>query len=60
MDDPPVRLHTLAAKTMVFHTLTYFLLGALAAHFLNYAALMGRPESGMHSIPDLPGLLTRR
>lgn len=32
---------------MVSHTLTYFIMGALAAHFLNYAALMARPESAM-------------
>jgi hypothetical protein len=35
---------------MVSHTLTYFIMGALAAHFLNYAALMARPESGMREI----------
>jgi len=32
---------------MVSHTLTYFIMGALAAYFLNYAAAMARPESGM-------------
>lgn len=32
---------------MVCHTLTYFLMGALAAHYLNYAALMAKPESGL-------------
>jgi hypothetical protein len=32
---------------MVSHTLTYFIMGVLAAHFLNYAAEMARPESGM-------------
>jgi hypothetical protein len=47
MDNPQPRFPALAAKTMVCHTLTYFIMGALAAHFLNYAALMARPESGM-------------
>jgi hypothetical protein len=42
----------LAAKTMVCHTLTYFIMGALAAHFLNYAAEMARPESGMRQMSD--------
>jgi hypothetical protein len=52
VEHPPLRFTTLAAKTMVCHTLTYFLMGALAAHFLNYAALMARPESGMRPITD--------
>ncbi len=47
MDNSQPRFVALAAKTMVCHTLTYFIMGALAAHFLNYAALMARPESGM-------------
>jgi hypothetical protein len=52
MDHPPPRFPTLAAKTMVCHTLTYLLMGVLAAHFLNYAALMARPESGMRPLTD--------
>ena len=52
MENPPVRFPGLAARTMVCHTLTYFLMGALAAHFLNCAALMARPESGMRPITD--------
>jgi hypothetical protein len=47
MDNPQPRLPALVAKTAVSHTLTYFIMGALAAHFLNYAASMARPESGM-------------
>ena len=47
MDNSQPRFVAPAAKTMVCHTLTYFIMGALAAHFLNYAALMARPESGM-------------
>ncbi|MGD0696591.1 MAG: hypothetical protein ABSB82_17360 [Terriglobia bacterium] len=47
MDSTRPRFLALAAKTMVSHSLTYFIVGALAAHFLNYAALMARPDSGM-------------
>ena len=36
----------LMAKTIVSHTITYFIMGALAAHFLNYAALMSNSNSG--------------
>jgi len=50
MENPPIRFPALAAKTMVCHTLTYMLMGILAAHFLNYAAMMARPESGMRPI----------
>ncbi len=50
MDNPQPRFLPLAAKTMVSHTLTYFIMGVLAAHFLNYAALMARPDSGMRPI----------
>lgn len=60
MEDPPIRFPTLAAKTMVSHTLTYFLMGALAAHFFNYAALMARPDSGMRPMTSpwvIAGLL---
>ncbi|HEV2697240.1 MAG TPA: hypothetical protein VGU90_04550 [Terriglobales bacterium] len=51
MDSPP-RFFPLAARAAVSHTITYFIMGALAAHFLNYAALMSRPESGMRPITD--------
>jgi len=47
MDNPQPRFPALLAKTIVSHSLTYFIMGALAAHFLNYAAEMARPESGM-------------
>ena len=42
----------LAAKTIVCHTITYFIMGVLAAHFLDYAAVLARPDSGMRSITD--------
>jgi hypothetical protein len=47
MEQPPVRFSALAVKTMVSHTLTYMVMGALAFHFLHYAELMARPDSGM-------------
>ncbi len=50
MENPPVRFPALIAKTIISHTLTYFLMGVLAAHFLNYAALMAQPGSGMRPI----------
>lgn len=34
----------LAVKTIVVHTVTYFLMGALASTFLNYAERFARPE----------------
>ena len=37
----------LAAKTVVCHTVTYFITGALAYNFLNYAATINNPNSGM-------------
>jgi hypothetical protein len=48
-EHPQIRFPGLAARTIVCHSLTYLLMGALAAHFLNYAAQMARPESGMRS-----------
>lgn len=50
MDQSQPRFLPLAARTIVCHTLTYFLMGALAAHYLNYAAVMARPDSGMRPI----------
>lgn len=46
------RFPALAAKTMVCHTLTYFVVGALAAHFLDYAESMAHPDSGMRQMAD--------
>src|SRR5260370_21006025 len=37
---------------MVFHTITYVIMGVLAAYFLNYAALMARLDSGMRPMTD--------
>ncbi|HUI55212.1 MAG TPA: hypothetical protein VLY04_09580 [Bryobacteraceae bacterium] len=47
MNSSEVRFPALAVKTMVCHTITYFFMGALAAHFLHYADMMAKPESGM-------------
>ena len=52
MDGTQPRFLPLAAKTIVCHTLTYFVMGALAAHFLNYADAFARPDSGMRQISD--------
>jgi len=46
-DDSRPRFVGLAAKTIVVHSITYFIMGVLAAHFLNYAALLAAPGSGM-------------
>ena len=47
MENPPIRFPALAAKTAVCHTLTYFLMGILAAHFLHYAEVFNEPNSGL-------------
>jgi hypothetical protein len=47
MGDSQPRFLSLVGKTIVAHTITYMIMGVLAAHFLNYAALMARPDSGM-------------
>ncbi|HTY63080.1 MAG TPA: hypothetical protein VMG30_12595 [Acidobacteriota bacterium] len=52
MQNSQPRLLSLAAKTAVCHTITYFCMGALAYHFLNYAELIARPYSGMRPMTD--------
>ncbi len=47
METRQPRFLTLAAKTVVSHTLTYFVMGALAFHFLHYADFINNPNSGM-------------
>src|ERR1035437_1444567 len=47
MENAQPRFLTLAAKTVVSHTLTYFVMGALAFHFLHYADFINNPNSGM-------------
>jgi hypothetical protein len=46
------RFAVLAAKTVVCHTITYFLMGMLAFHFLHYADLLNNPNSGMRSTTE--------
>lgn len=53
MGQPAIRFPFLAAKTMVSHTVTYFLMGALAYHFFHYAAMMNRPGSGLHATTSI-------
>lgn len=52
LDNPQPRFLTLAVKTVVSHTLTYFMMGALAFHFLHYADLINNPASGMRPMTD--------
>ena len=47
------RFVPLAAKTVVCHTLTYFIMGALAFHFLDYAELFNKPGSGLRFASSL-------
>ena len=46
-DDAGPGFAGLAVKTIVVHSITYFAVGALAAHFLDYAASFASPDSGM-------------
>lgn len=52
MDQTQPRFLPLAARTIVCHTITYFAMGALAAHFLHYAEFMAHPDSGMRQMSD--------
>lgn len=47
MQDSQPRFIPLAAKTVVCHTITYFVMGALAYNFLHYADFINNPNSGM-------------
>ena len=42
--EPDPRFPSLAIKTVVCHTVTYFVMGALAYYFLDYAEAFARPE----------------
>jgi hypothetical protein len=53
MQDSQPRFLPLAAKTVVCHTITYFVAGALAYKFLNYADFINNPNSGMRPITSL-------
>ena len=49
MSDQQPRFVSLAAKTVVSHTLTYFVMGAFAYKAFHYAATINQPGSGMRS-----------
>jgi hypothetical protein len=52
MQEPQPRFLPLAAKTVVCHTLTYTLMGMLAAHFLHYEQMFNQPNSGLRPFND--------
>lgn len=47
MEDSQVRFLPLAVKTVICHTITYFVMGLLAFNLLNYQAIIDNPCSGM-------------
>jgi hypothetical protein len=53
MQDSQPRFLPLAAKTVICHTITYLVMGALAYHFLHYADYINNPCSGMRPITSL-------
>lgn len=57
MQDSQVRFVPLAAKTVVCHTITYFICGLLAYKLLNYEAIINNPCSGMRPTTSLWVLL---
>jgi hypothetical protein len=52
MQDAQPRFLSLAAKTAICHTITYFIMGALAYNLLHYAELIANPCSGMKPMSD--------
>lgn len=52
MEGPQPRLVPLAVKTAVCHTVSYFVMGALAFRFLHYADFINKPNSGMRPMTD--------
>lgn len=53
MEDSQVRFVPLAVKTVVCHTITYFILGFLAYKLLNYEEIINNPCSGMRPTTNL-------
>ena len=53
MEDSQVRFVPLAVKTVVCHTVTYFVMGILAYHFLHYEEFINNPCSGMRPTSSL-------
>jgi hypothetical protein len=52
MQSSQPRLLSLAAKSAICHTLTYFFMGVLVFRFFNYAEMIARPCSGMRPLAD--------
>jgi hypothetical protein len=52
MENAQPRLLSMAVKTVVCHTITYFVMGLLAFHFLHYADFINKPNSGMRPTTD--------
>ena len=57
MQESQPRFLPLAAKTVVCHTITYMIMGALAYHFLHYADFINDPKSGMRPVSSLRVML---
>jgi hypothetical protein len=53
MEDSQVRFVPLTVKTVVCHTITYFVMGLLAYKLLNYEAIINNPCSGMRTTTSL-------
>ena len=53
MEDSQVRFVPLAVKTVVCHTITYFICGLFAYKLLNYQAIIDNPCSGMRPTTSL-------
>jgi magnesium-transporting ATPase (P-type) len=53
MQDSQPRFLPLAVKTVVCHSITYMVMGALAYHFLHYADFINNPNSGMRPATSL-------
>src|SRR5271163_196950 len=47
------RFSSLAARAVVSHTLTYFLMGAFAYKYFHYADTINQPNSGMRPTTDV-------
>jgi hypothetical protein len=52
MPDQEVRFAPLAAKMAVCHTITYFVMGAIAFNLFHYAELFNQPHSGFRHTDD--------
>ncbi len=53
MQEMQPRFVPLAVKTVVCHSITYMIMGALAYHFLHYADFINNPNSGMRPTSSL-------